>query len=218
MSDHIKAIEEHVGKGLFEFCICDTGEIAPEFIKRYNLKGSDIVNEDTQNLKGMNIKIIERDLAIVKGDYIRHDADTLASIIVEIICNDLKFKDKQNDPQYMVLNSKQKETKKVEKEKEKAKNYINKEYKNQIEKRNRMRSKSKFSQKYNDRIKAIKTSEENREENIKLYETSVDLYENKFLKQETAVKKPSSDKIKNRTTGLIQKIAIKPKNNGKRKK
>lgn len=218
VSDHLKAIEEHVGKGLIEFCICDTGEIAPEFIRRYNLNGADIVNEDIQKLRSMNVKVIQKDLAVVKGDYIRHDADTLASIIVEIICNDLKFKDKQNDPQYIVLNSKQKETKKSEKEKEKAKSYINKEYKKQIEKKNRMRVKSKFSQKYNDRIKAIKTSEENREENIKLYETSVDLYENKFLKQETAVKKPSSNKIKNKTTGLIQKIAVKPKNEGKRKK
>ena len=218
VSDHLKAIEEHVGKGLIEFCICDTGEIAPEFIRRYNLKGADIVNEDIQKLKGMNVRVIEKALSVVKGDYIRHDADTLASIIVEIICNDLKFKDKQNDPQYMVLNSKQKETKKSEKEKEKAKSYINKEYKKQVEKRNRTRVKSKFSQKYNDRINAIKTSEENRKENIKLYETSVDLYENKFLKQETAVKKPSSNSIKNKTTGLIQKVAIKPKNNGKRKK
>ncbi len=51
-------------------------------------------------------------MAIVKaGNYIRHDSDTLASIIVDIICNDLKFKDKQNEPQYMILNSKQKETK-----------------------------------------------------------------------------------------------------------
>ena len=212
VSDYLNAIEEHVGKGLVEFCICDTGEIAPEFIKRYNLNGSDVVNEDSQKLRNMNVRVIKKDLAVVKGDHIRHDADTLASIIVEIICNDLKFKDKQNDPQYLVLNSKQKETKKTEKEKEKAKSYINKEYKKQIEKRDRMRVKSKFSQKYNDRIKAIKTSEENRQENIKLYETSVDLYENKFLKQDlTAVKKPESKRIKNKTTGLIQKIAIKPK-------
>lgn len=166
----------------------------------------------------MNVKIIRKDMAVVKRDYIRHDADTLASTIIEIICNDLKFRDKQNDPQYVVLNSKQKEIRKSEKEKAKTKNYINKEYKKQIEKRDRTRGKSKFTQKYNDRINAIKTSEENREENIKLYETSVNLYENKFLKQETAVKKTSSNNIKNKTTGLIQKIAIKPKNNGKRKK
>jgi len=211
VSHHIKAIEEHVGKGLFEFCISDTGEVAPEFIRRYNLKGADIVNEDTQNLKGMGIRIIKKDISVVKGDYIRHDADTLAATIVDIICNDLKYKDKQNDPQFMVLNSKQKEAKKTEKEKEKAKNYINREYKKQLEKKNRTKTKSKFSQKYNDRIDAIKTSEQNRAENIKLYETSVDLYESKFLKEETTVKKPASDIIKNKATGLIQKIPIKPK-------
>jgi len=218
VSEHIKAIEDHVGRGLFEFCICDTGDVAPEFIKRYNMRGSDVVNEDSGKLRNMGIKIIKRPLSVVKGEYIRHDPDTLAATIIEIICNDLKFKDKQNDPQYMILNSKQKETKKTEKEKEKAKNYINKEYRKQLEKRNRTKTKSKFSKKYNDRIDAIRTSEENREENIKLYETSVDLYENKFLKQETVVKKPSSNSIKNKTTGLIQKVAIKPKEKGKREK
>ena len=218
MSDHIKAIEEHVGKGLFEFCICDSGEIAPEFIKRYNLKGSDVVTEDTRNLKGLGVKIINKNIAVVKGNYIRHDADTLASTIVEIICNDLKYKDKQNDPQYVVLNSKQKEVRKTEKDKEKAKNYISKEYKKQLSKRSRMANKSKFSQKYKDRIQAIKTSDENREENIKLYETSVDLYENKFLNQELSVKKESPNKIKNKTAKLTNKIAIKPKNKGKRSK
>ena len=218
VSDHIKAIEEHVGKGLFEFCICDSGEIAPEFIKRYNLKGSDVVTEDTRNLKGLGVKIINKNIAVVKGNYIRHDADTLASTIVEIICNDLKYKDKQNDPQYVVLNSKQKEVRKTEKDKEKAKNYISKEYKKQLSKRSRMANKSKFSQKYKDRIQAIKTSDENREENIKLYETSVDLYENKFLNQELSVKKESPNKIKNKTAKLTNKIAIKPRNKGKRSK
>ena len=175
------------------------------------MQGSDIVNEDTSRLRNMGVKIIKKDLAVVKGDYIRHDADTLASIIIELICNDLKFRDKQNDPLYMMLNSKQNETKKTEKQKEKAKNYINREYKKQLEQRNKAKTKSKFSKKYNDRINAIKTSEENRKENIKLYETSVDLYENKFLKQETKAKKPSSNSIKNKTTGLLQKISVKPK-------
>ncbi len=58
-----------------------------------------------------------------------------------------------------------------------------------------MKVKSKFSQKYKDRISAIKQKwKENRQENIKLYETSVDLYENKFLKQETAVKNQAKKK------------------------
>ncbi len=218
VSDHIKAIEEHVGRGIVEFCICDTGEIAPEFIRRYNMKGSDMVNEDIPNLRNMKVKVIHKNISAVKGEYIRHDADSLASIIVEIICNDLKYRDKQNAPEYMVLNTKHKETRKTEKEKEKAKSYINREYRKQLEKKNRTRVKSKFSQKYNDRMNAIRTSEENRKENIKLYETSVDLYENKFLKQETTAKKPMSDTIKNRTTGLINKVAIKPKSSGKRKK
>ena len=57
-----------------------------------------------------------------------------------------------------------------------------------------------------------------REENIKLYETSVDLYESKFLNQELSVKKESPNKIKNKTAKIAKKIAIKPKSKGKRSK
>ena len=34
LSDHIKAIKEHVGEGVIEYCIYDTGEIIPEFIRK----------------------------------------------------------------------------------------------------------------------------------------------------------------------------------------
>ena len=44
-----------------------------------------------------------------------------------------------------------------------------------------------------------------------MYETSVDLYESKFLKEEMAAKKSSSNSVKNKTTGLMQKRTVKPK-------
>ena len=35
VTDHINAIIEHCGTGIIDYCIYDTGEIVPEFIKKY---------------------------------------------------------------------------------------------------------------------------------------------------------------------------------------
>ena len=212
IGDHIDVIHEHVGKGIIDFCITDTGELPPEFIKRYNLKGADIATEDTQRIKKMGIRIIKNDFAVVKNDYIRHDSETLAKTIVEVICNDLKYKDKQNDPQYMLLNAKQKETKNEEKVKRKAKNYINTQYKKELQKNSRLKSNSKFSKKYNDRVSAIKSTDQNREENIKLYEKSVKLYENKVDRKE------KEDKAKNKSATTKKATRAKSKTQHKRLK
>ena len=39
LSEHIKAINEHAGKGIIEYCMYDTGEIIPEYIRKYNMGG-----------------------------------------------------------------------------------------------------------------------------------------------------------------------------------
>ena len=38
VSDHLNAIIDHCGKGIIDYCIYDTGEIIPEFIKNTILK------------------------------------------------------------------------------------------------------------------------------------------------------------------------------------
>ena len=57
-------------------------------------------------------------MSCIKGNRIRHDSDVMASTIIEMICNDLKFHDMQNDTEYLLLNSILKEQKKIQ-EKEK---------------------------------------------------------------------------------------------------
>ena len=44
--DHIKAIIDHAGKGIIDYCIYDTGEIVPEYIRQYNKGGEELVEQD----------------------------------------------------------------------------------------------------------------------------------------------------------------------------
>ena len=162
VSDHLNAIIDHCGQGVVDYCIYDTGEIVPEFIKKYNFEGQDLVEQDIERVKG--IKFLQRNLSMIKDEHIRHDPNLVASSIIELICDDLKYQDKQNDPQYLMLNTKLREEKRISKiQKEMAK----KERKNAKKDKNlgrrrkdkKTKTKSKFSNKYSDRIASIRESD-----------------------------------------------------------
>ena len=158
VSEHINAIIEHCGKGIVDYCIYDTGEIVPEIVKKYNMDGQDLVDPNIDKIKG--IKFLQRNLATVSDGFIRHDPSLVASSIIELICDDLKYQDKQNDPQYMMLSNKLREDKRIQKI---QKRMIKKESKNKKrpESKNKNRkSQSKFQSKYSERIESIREADE----------------------------------------------------------
>ena len=152
LSDHVKAIIDHVGEGVIDYCIYDTGEVVPEIIRKYNMEGSELVQQDAAKAKSLGVHLLKRDLATVDGDYIRHNPDAIAASIIELICEDLKFRDMQNNPEYMILSDKLKYKKR--KIKEKKAHRVGKINNIDYDK------KSKFFDKYEKRINSIKESEE----------------------------------------------------------
>lgn len=155
VSDHLNAIIEHCGKGIIDYCIYDTGEIVPEFIKRYNLEGQDLVTPDIDKIKG--ITFLQRNLSMISNECIRHDPELVAKSIIELICDDLRYQDKQNDPQFLMLNNKLKEDKRINKIKKQMKKNNKRPRKNNKDNRKKV---SKFSNKYSDRIESIRQSNE----------------------------------------------------------
>ena len=156
VSDHINAIIDHVGKGIIDYCIYDTGEIVPEFVKKYNLEGQDLVDPNIEKVKG--ITFLQRNLSMISTDgHIRHDPNLVAESIIELICDDLKYQDKQNDPQYLMLNNKLKEDKRINKIKKQMKhNAKQSKDKNKVKKAGN----SKFISKYDERLKSIRQADE----------------------------------------------------------
>ena len=159
VSDHLNAIIEHCGQGIVDYCIYDTGEIIPEFIKKYNLEGQDLVEQDIDKVKG--IRFLQRNLSMISNGHIRHDPNLVASSIIELICDDLKYQDKENDPQYVMLNTKLREEKRINKiKKAMEKKEKKSEGKNEgRHKEDSKKGKSKFSSKYSDRIASIREAD-----------------------------------------------------------
>ena len=168
LADHVNTICDHVGEGIIDYCIYDTGEIVPEYIKMYNEQGADIVEQDIQKLRAKGIKLLQRRLSSISGDSIIHDPECVAESIIKLICDDLKYMDQHNNPDYVMLRAKLKEGEIKTKPIKNQKKQQTKLLKKQKEAKHIGRKKSKFQEKYKDRIISIKTSDEKRKENLKM--------------------------------------------------
>lgn len=211
VSDHLNAIIEHCGKGIVDYCIYDTGEIVPEYIKKYNLEGQDLVDSNVDKVKG--ITFLQRNLSTISDGCIRHDPELVAESIIELICDDLKYQDKQNDPQYLMLNTKLKEEKRINKIKKnmerKSKKGIEPKEKNSSKK-----GKSKFSNKYSDRIASIREADEKaRKKNEKEFAKK----EKKGNKRTKKVGEKDIQKNKKRTSQELREEMLKKLENSKLK-
>lgn len=172
LSDHIKAIQEHVGTGVVDYCLADTGEVIPEYIRKYNKEGSDLVEIDNKKLSTYNVKVIQRNMSCVKNDKIRHNPDIIAATIIEMICNDLKFHDMQNDTEYLLLQSVLKEQKKIQAQQEKRLTKVPKKggLLSKLSKEKESRKSSKFKEKYKDRVESIQNTDNKTAENRRIAE------------------------------------------------
>ncbi len=187
VSDHLNAIIEHCGKGIVDYCIYDTGEIIPEMIKKYNMEGQELVEQNIDKVKG--ITFLQRNLAMITDGYIRHDPTLVASSIIELICDDLKYQDKQNDPQYMMLNNKLREDKRIHKIQEQMKRKEKKQSKHPERKNKHQKGKSKFANKYSERINSIRTSDEKRKIERKKLEKNKQQVKNKQEKTSQEIRR-----------------------------
>ena len=157
--DHLKAIKEHCGEGLIDYCIYDTGEVIPEYIKKYNKEGADLVEQKINDPSLKGIKFIKKNISTIIDGKIRHDPYLVAQSAITLICNDLKYQDKESDPEYLMLNAKLKSDKRINKLKKEQDKQNQKAKKKGIDVKDKKKAKqSKFSAKYSERIKSIKES------------------------------------------------------------
>lgn len=81
VSDHVKALNEYLGKHKIDVVIANNGEISNELIEKYSdLEQKDPVELDYQELKNMEVEIIEDNFVMVEpeSNYLRHNVIKLA--------------------------------------------------------------------------------------------------------------------------------------------
>jgi uncharacterized cofD-like protein len=81
-SDHIRAIYEHTGPGLFDWVVVNRAPVAPRLLRRYRSEGAEPVRIDVPELQQMGLRCILDDL-LEQGGVVRHNADRLTRLLLE---------------------------------------------------------------------------------------------------------------------------------------
>lgn len=207
LSDHIKAINDHAGRGIIEYCIYDTGEIMPEIIRKYNMEGQELVEIDAAKAKAQGVNLMQREISYLEGDRIRHNPDAIGASIIQLICDDLKFKDMQNDTKYVLLNDRLKDTKKSLKADKKNNNM------RQTKKNKGNKDQSKFFKKYKERIESIQESDIKMKvkAGIPIENDDVDEVE-KNKKTKVKTQKPKKENVTDKKTKARQEMTSRIEN------
>ena len=86
VSDHIKAIEEHVGSRFIDKVLVNDGEIKKGIINRYKKRASTVVEIDCETLKEMKIDVIRSRVALLNevGE-VRHNFKKIAATVFSLL-------------------------------------------------------------------------------------------------------------------------------------
>lgn len=83
VSDHLKALTDHVGKGVIDYVLANNGVPKKEILKRYEKVQSFPVEIDRKKIHHMGIVLLETDLLGLEKEA-AHDTDALCDEIVRI--------------------------------------------------------------------------------------------------------------------------------------
>lgn len=181
-------------------------------MRKYNRQGQDLVEQDTSKAKEEGVRLLQRNLSYIDGEFIRHNPDAIASSIIELICEDMKFRDMENDSRYVMLNSRLKDTKK------KIKKTMPKQNMNKT-KHIKNEKVSKFAEKYQDRIDSIKQSEK-KTQNLREQKMKEKIQREEYIGKQTKQQNMQSQKINTKKQNTKEKINkwLKNKNNTRKPK
>ncbi len=82
LSEHLRAIDEHVGKHVIDYVVANRKAISPEVASRYHAEGAEQVEVDQDKISRMKVKLILDNLLEEHG-VIRHNSPRLARLLVE---------------------------------------------------------------------------------------------------------------------------------------
>jgi len=93
VSDLVNSIHEHVGKGVIDYVLASESNIMPEYVRRYNEEGQEILEIDKSDIKDSGVKLCIDDFAYAdEQGYIRHDPKKLSAAIMTLAYNNMDMK------------------------------------------------------------------------------------------------------------------------------
>ena len=82
VSDHIAAIFAHSVPGLFGLCLTNSSPIPKAVAARYAEEGAERIRCDRAACEALGVEVVERPVATVENDFVRHHPDDLARELI----------------------------------------------------------------------------------------------------------------------------------------
>jgi uncharacterized cofD-like protein len=82
LSQHLRAMENHVGKRFIDYVVANRKNVSPEVAKRYRAEGAEPVVVDRQNIAKMKVRLVADNLLEEHG-VIRHNSPRLAELLID---------------------------------------------------------------------------------------------------------------------------------------
>jgi uncharacterized cofD-like protein len=80
-ADHVAAIYEHVGPGLFDWAVANSAPVSPRLLRRYRAEGAGAVRFDRARLERLGLRCLAGELVEEDG-VARHDPRKLARLLL----------------------------------------------------------------------------------------------------------------------------------------
>ena len=87
-AEHVRAIYQHAGDGLFDCVLANRAPFAPEVLAKYAEEGAEPVRVEAEDLAALGVELIEGNYLAV-GPVARHAADAVAQDILQLIGRNL---------------------------------------------------------------------------------------------------------------------------------
>ncbi len=84
-ADHVAAIYEHTGDGLFDWMILNDQPIPRAVLARYRREAAMPVVNDRKRIAALGLNVFEDGL-LARGRVVRHDPDLLAEAVLKAFC------------------------------------------------------------------------------------------------------------------------------------
>jgi uncharacterized cofD-like protein len=83
-SDHIRALFDHSGSGLFDYCLANDMPIPERVLEAYRREGAEPAEIDEPETIRLGVQLVRSPLAGCRGGLVRHDPDKLARAILDL--------------------------------------------------------------------------------------------------------------------------------------
>ena len=83
-SDHVRVLVAHTNPGIIQVCIVNTEPVPPDLLERYRQEEAFPVEADMERIRALGYQVIF-DNIISAENYVRHDPDKVAKLIIQLI-------------------------------------------------------------------------------------------------------------------------------------